>query len=413
MPGSVVIDPFVGSNVTGTAARAVGLRFVGVEAHPLVAELARIKVRLPASAWRSGRAAATGSAAALGLVVAGERLLDSARRTADSLRASDIAREAELVRGSFDAETLRTLIAARNAVDRYAHEPWATWAKWALLGTLREVSQVQVGWPYQRPGVPRRPRYRDVNGRIEQRISLMADDIWGVVTKGRQTAGSQLSSSRVLCADARLHSTWRHVAPASVDYCISSPPYLNNFDYADATRLELYFLRICNSWQQMSERVRSNMMIATTQQARKPIADDATRYLRTKGAVGQEIQTLTRALAQRRLLRVRGKEYDRVVPAYFHDISKVLANLATVMRPGGKCAWLVGDSAPYGIYIDTPRLIGALAETAGFEIISDTVLRSRGQRWSGNSSRHQVALTERLLVFRRRADLCGGVANWV
>lgn len=39
-----VIDPFTGSGVTGTAARRMGLAFVGLEAHPLVAELARLNL---------------------------------------------------------------------------------------------------------------------------------------------------------------------------------------------------------------------------------------------------------------------------------------------------------------------------------------------------------------------------------
>lgn len=46
----MVIDCFAGSGVTGTAAGARGLSFAGIEAHPFVAELARLKLTPTATA---------------------------------------------------------------------------------------------------------------------------------------------------------------------------------------------------------------------------------------------------------------------------------------------------------------------------------------------------------------------------
>ena len=43
------------------------------------------------------------------------------------------------------------------------------------------------------------------------------------------------------CGDSRVPEAWESIAPGTAKGCVSSPPYLNNFDYADATRLELYF----------------------------------------------------------------------------------------------------------------------------------------------------------------------------
>lgn len=67
----------------------------------------------------------------------------------------------------------------------------------------------------------------------------------------------------------------------------------------------------------------------------------------------------------------------------------------------GIYVWVVGDSAPYGIAIDTPSLVLLVAEELGFQSVEDRCLRDRGQRWRTNGTRHQVALTERLIVFRR------------
>jgi len=119
------------------------------------------------------------------------------------------------------------------------------------------------------------------------------------------------------------------------------------------------------------------------------------------GHLGEQVLSLTDLLTKQRRDRTRGKEYDQVVPAYFVGMAEVLSNLAVALKAGATCVWLIGDSAPYGVYIDTPRLIGELACSLGFEVDGDLTLRHRGNRWQSAAGRHSVALTERLLVFRR------------
>jgi hypothetical protein len=77
------------------------------------------------------------------------------------------------------------------------------------------------------------------------------------------------------------------------------------------------------------------------------------------------------------------------------------AEVLTERPPRIRLAWVVGDSAPYGVYIDTPALIAKLAAELGFKRGEDITVRSRGLRWRQNGSRHQVPLTERLITFKR------------
>ena len=41
----------------------------------------------------------------------------------------------------------------------------------------------------------------------------------------------------------------------SVAICITSPPYLNNFDYSEMTRMHLYLLGWCKNWKDISEKL--------------------------------------------------------------------------------------------------------------------------------------------------------------
>jgi hypothetical protein len=370
--GSLVVDPFFGA---GTASSVLaGSSVVGIEAHPLIAELAATKLARPPGRANGLRRAAHALAA-----------------RADWLTA-DAEAEHTLVRRCFDPAVLKRLVAMRDALDDGSRSPWRRYLRWALLGTLRDVASVKVGWPYQRPAVEREAPHRDPVARMLERAEMIAVDLENGVRP----------SGRVVRGDARSARTWRRAASTGgFDGCITSPPYLNNFDYADATRLELYFLGTVSSWAQMCGEVRSGMMVASTQQSGRRHAERALVRLRRYESVYSEVAELTTRLGVERGRRPRGKEYDQVLPAYFADLARVLVNLHTNSVHRARAAWLIGDSAPYGVHVDTPRLAGALARDVGFALVDDVVVRSRGLRWRTNGSRHQVPLTERLITLQR------------
>lgn len=376
----LVVDPFTGSGVTGTAARRAGHSFFGVEAHPLIAELAALKLRRP-------------PADPSGLLAAARELSEQVVTTKNRV---DISGEAELTIRSFDPTTLIVLANLRDSIRAQQENDWYPYLKWALLATLRDVASVRVGWPYQRPGAQRQPTFADPMSRFLQRTTWMADDI-------RQAAA--LKSSDLECTvkqgDSREAENWSELEEGTAHGCVTSPPYLNNFDYADATRLELYFWGDVTSWSQMCSEVRSDMLTATTQQSSVGAARDARAALQKHGSVGEQIDELVDLLQKERGNRSRGKEYDRVLPDYFVAIARIMENLAAVLTSGAPAVLLVGDSAPYGVYVDTPGLIAELGVQMGFTLEKDVVLRHRGKRWTGNNTRHDMQLAERYVLLRR------------
>jgi hypothetical protein len=393
----MVIDCFAGSGVTGTAARARGLGFFGIEAHPFVAELARLKLSPTATADQ---------VRALACEVA-----TLARRPGSSV-SEPIDSEPDLVRRSFADDTLKALLVLKRLIRERLQDPAGLYLKWALLATLRDVADVKVGWPYQRPGIARKPRHSDPITRFETRIRVMADDIESLAESKaslqRGSWGSSHAVSQVIVGDSRDPNIWTQLAtPAAA--CIASPPYLNNFDYADATRLELYFWGEVSTWKDMCREVRGDMLTATTQQSSvremaAAIEDLRGRTSEPSGPV-EEILELVESITEAKRQRMRrSKEYDQVVPAYFLAMWDILQNLNDHLAPGGTALWLVGDSAPYGVYVDTPRLIGGLAAQIGLDFAEDVSLRIRGNRWGQNADRHNVPLAERLIVFQKPVE---------
>jgi len=393
----MVIDCFAGSGVTGTAARARGLSFAGIEAHPFVAELARLKLTPTATAAQVRTLAREVATSARKAVLAELTTVDS---------------EPDLIRRSFADHTLKALLVLRRLIKDRLEDPAALYLKWALLATLRDVADVKVGWPYQRPGVARKPPHDDPIARFDLRIQAVADDIESVsgsnVSYRPTSRVTSQITSKVLVGDSRDPNVWSQL-PTSAAACIASPPYLNNFDYADATRLELYFWGDVSTWRDMCREVRGDMLTATTQQSsvREMAVAIARLKERADGSSGpvEEILRLVESITEAKLRRERrSKEYDQVAPAYFLAMWDVLQNLKDHLAPGGTALWLVGDSAPYGVYIDTPRLIGDIAVQIGFNLAEDVSLRVRGNRWGQHSDRHNVPLAERLIVLHKRVE---------
>ena len=180
----------------------------------------------------------------------------------------------------------------------------------------------------------RRPPHSDPVGRFRWRANRISEDL-----KLQASAPSPRTQAVMVCADSRDAQAWDVCLPNFADGCVSSPPYLNNFDYADATRLELYFWGDVRSWGEMCREIRSGMVIATTQQSRVPVARDALESLRQYGQVGDEITVLTKQLTAQRKSRKRGKEYDQVIPSYFLDILRLSktsrAHFGQALRPSG------------------------------------------------------------------------------
>lgn len=365
--GIVVVDPFAGVATVGLHARSLGLRFAGIETHPEIAEVGDLKLR-PHEDPDLIRRAAT--------------------RILATLVPQPVDSETELVRSSFDERVLGVLVALRERIQDLSQADEALYLKWALLGTLRECADVKVGWPYQRPNKPRVPRQTDPINAFLRRVTWMADDLVG---SKREPSGV------VMRGDARDPRVW-DLIDGPLGAVVTSPPYLNNYDYADATRLEMYFWGTARTWQELTSRVRRDMMAGSTQQTTRPAASAAAAYLAVQvPETSSWVAALTARLQESRRNRKRGKEYDQLVPMYFADITKVLLNLRAALLPASPVRMVVGDSAPYGVYIDTPACITRVAAELGFSAGEPTRLRTRGLRWHQNGTRHAVPLSESLI----------------
>ena len=170
---------------------------------------------------------------------------------------------------------------------------------------------------------------------------------------------------------------------SSVGVCITSPPYLNNFDYAEMTRLHLYLLGWAHSWKDISETVRNKLITNTTTALKDKKSNEYQNAHRDNlpDEIIEELAPIVFALSKERKKRAGKKEYDFLVYPYFSQINNVLAEIFRILKTGGCIHWVVADAALYGVHIKTQLHTEILMRNLGFKDIEVRFLRRRGHRW--------------------------------
>jgi len=382
--GNTVYDPFMGTGTTNVVAKSVGVNSLGVEAHPFVFTIAKTKLdfELPLGKLNNF----------LGDI---EKKVRKNNNDSD-LRNPLVEKLPDLVKKCYAPKTLRDLTLIREAIIRLnAPSRYLDFLNVGLTSVLRQVANVQTGWPYIAPNKSKiTSESKDALKTFVEQIHLMANDIQ---TMKHRTSGLS-SEHRIYKADAR--DTSHRFADESADFVITSPPYLNNFDYADRTRLEMYFFGHADNWGDISAKVRTKLMTCATTQ----ISRSDTKYEFSEGLketcpdVYNFLRDAVQELGVLRLHKGGKKSYDLMVSGYFNDIFRVLRDTARILRPQSHALFILGDSAPYGVHIPTDKLVGEIGLRVGFSKYSITQLRTRGGKWAKNPQRHKVGLRESIVT---------------
>ena len=379
-----IADPFVGTGTTSVAAKMAGVNSIGVEAHPFVCWVAQTKLHFEHDVEALTREAV---------------LIQRSARAIYADGAECAGVWPELVYKCFDGENLRRLYALRMAILQCDTLPVRRdFFKVALTATLRDVTSAGAGWPYIAPSkFAERTVQRDAFVEFEKRCELMVNDIiatsiWGVPD----------TEHRLVNGDAR--NVAEYAEPDSIDLILTSPPYLNNYDYADRTRLETYFWGIYDSWGNITREVRDRLIIAATTQIRRTEMGQV-RWCpgvrEVSPAMHAELMDIIQRLSELRLVKGGKKAYDLLVAGYFEDMLKVIQGAYAVLKSGCPFILVLGDSAPYGVHVRTDEIIGELATAVGFSGYEVEVIRERGGKWAGNTQRHKVPLRESIVTITK------------
>ncbi len=379
-----ILDPFIGSGTTAVAAKEYGVNCVGIEAHPFVYQVARVK-----TFWEFELGA---------FYKRIESLLTQVHKQLAHHFSIDVSEFPELVQKCYSRQNLAKLKIIRDVIETFdCSEEERSFFRLALTDTLRTASIAGTGWPYVAPSkYHAKQSERDGLEVFDAQIRLMFDDLKTVLSRQHRKVETKL-----LLMDARQKYP---MDDASIDLAVTSPPYLNNYDYADRTRLEMYFWGWAKSWSEITEKVRDKLIIAATTQIRRhefPTDPVSSEIKGLDARVYEELCVKVRQLERLRLEKGGKKSYDLMVAGYFNDLTQVVRQVYRVLKPSSPFVLILGDSAPYGVHIPTEEYLGKLAIGVGFRNYKIQQLRTRGEKWNHNPQRHKVSLRESILILER------------
>ena len=147
------------------------------------------------------------------------------------------------------------------------------------------------------------------------------------------------------------------------------------------TRMHLYFWKYASSWGDITEKVRRKLIINTT-----TIPTDLKRNQNYfKSILSTEfieiLQPIAKNLLEKKKMKAGKKDYELLVYPYFAQMKLVIQELYRVLKIGSPLHFIIGDSALYGVHIETHNFLAQLMTESGFKIIKIDNLRKRGHRW--------------------------------
>lgn len=349
-PGSLVVDPFCGSGTVPLQAGLRGFRGYGIEVNPFLAFVARTKLLSC-----STRAFDTVLAKAKAGTVRGVKSPLEGFSTFSSRKGVD--------KWLFNEPVLRAFEGGWIAASQ-DQGPASNLVKLCLLeAAMAACNAAKDG---------KCLRYK----RDWKKLDLGDDDFVSALEAGAAHVREDLESdikpdggSQVECGDVR-----KAALPDAFKLCVTSPPYLNSFDYTDVYRPELFLGRFVTTMPELvSLRLRTLRSHVQVDWPRAPEHEYGTRYA----------ESLRLILARRE--RLWDQRIPDMVKGYFEDMELVLKALRRRAAPTAS-AWIVVSTSAYaGVEIPVDLIIADIAGGCGWYLREVNVLRYlgrlSGQQW--------------------------------
>lgn len=360
-----IIDPFVGSGTVAIESTMHGVAAYGLESNPYVYKIANAKLK-----WNVFTIERLTK-------ISGD-LLKSAKDTSNK-----VSNYPDLIKRCFPEETLAKLDSLKKACLAMPDGEEKDFMWFVITSILRSTSPVGTAqWQYIQPN-KKKSNVLDPYVAFKNKIH----DICADIRKANRHESNH--NAFILKQDARgevdIPDNWG-------DLVITSPPYANNYDYADAMRLEMLFWGDIDGWEGLTN-VSSHLVRACTQHVSK-LKNKVNTLINSEllAPIKDELLEKFHLLESERENHGGKKNYHLMIVAYFYDLTCVFHTLSRKTNQHCKMCFVIGDSAPYGVYIPVDEWLGRLAISAGFKDYTFEKLRDRNIKWKNR--KHRVPLKE-------------------
>lgn len=372
--GDVIYESFAGCGTTLVSAQKNRISAVGNEGQELLYDVIRAKLN-----WDVGY----------------DSVINELRRIKMSLsRRKYCSPYHELLQTLYSDVDLFDLYVIRDFInERIDDVGIQLFLKLALTQTLHKVSIHPIAVPYISRSKTLSNTYSAAET-FERTVLKMLMDL--------ESVNKEVATSEIFLHDSRLKN--QRIEDEFCTICITSPPYLNNLDYGEVSKVCSHFYGITDDWNDITEKVRKNLVTGATTHYKESAFDieewkKKEFYLENKNIVDDLLPSIYE-IKKTSSERKGKKSFDILTLYYFEDMYHVLKEMRRVLRGGSKAYLVLGDSAPYGVFIPTTEILGNIAKHTGFSEFNIYKIRSRGTKWKSLKHRHSLELSENVLVLK-------------
>ena len=367
----LVIDPFNGSGTVTLTCALKGIPSLGLEVNPFTAFIAKAKT------YNADSERLEVEAAKLLKHIAGDNKTISRWIGISTFTESD-----NLKKWLFNREVADAYESGYLALERVNSVEIRSILKVALISSLMSCSNARrdgkcfkyrTGWQDVHIGK------NDFVRVLGNKLKLFIEDVKDTTVE---------KEAKVICTDSRsyLAKGIQH----GFSLCITSPPYLNTFDYTDIYRPELFLGGFIDDnaalYKLRLKTIRSHVQARWTD----PYKND----------FGKEYNKVIRHLLNNQDM-LMSKRIPLMVQAYFEDMQGILESLMANGRENAQIWIVVATSVYAGLEVPVDVIIGRIGENVGLkllDIIKLRDIRKRKTQYSGGI----VFLRESLVMMRKQ-----------
>jgi len=363
----IIVDPFNGSGTVTLSSALNGNSSIGVEVNPFTAFVSRTKVSVvDVDVFDKAR----------------ESVLNSTNdKKSKLLNFSTFSENEKNKKWLFNKNVLNAFESAYQTSKSFNNKEVKDLVKLILITSAMENSNVRRDGKCLRYKNGWQDLSYDTNSfykSLEKKFSLVREDL--------SVINPDMQNPTIYCDDSRKYFSSSDENKFSL--CITSPPYLNTFDYTDIYRPELFLGEFVTSMKELY-----NLRLRTI---RSHIQAKWDEPVKNEFGILYEV-AIKEILSKKELLM--NPNIPIMIQAYFEDMEIILKGLKNKAKENAELWLIVSTSAYANVEIPVDLIIGEIGNRIGWQLKEIGVLRNIRKRKTKYSP-DIATLRESVVIFK-------------
>lgn len=380
--GDLIFDPFSGSGTTAVESIKLKRNFIGIEINPLAQKIAEVK---------------TSPLDKKVLLELNEKLMKIIKSNNFSIDDSDfpyvqnrehwfkdfVKKDLAIIKKAidlmFDDAAVKSIVN-----DNCLYEEYKNFYLMSISAILRNVSNADTMHVF--PGISKRMRKLEAEGKIH--TDVIASFERAVKKRAAYFDFNDNScTANIFLGDSTTFDLSEY--KGKVDLIVTNPPYISSVRYIETLKLEMYWMEYIKNTDEYS--VLAHRMLGNDRLRKE-------EYNTVSMTSYDEINTV--------ILNMMSidKKSAKIIGDFFLSIEKVIENMSSVLKPGGKAVIKISDSKMKKIKIETGKFMTLISEKYGFalyDVFIDEINNNSRSLTTARNTYSDIIINDYIIIWEK------------